>query len=489
VVDVPVLVVGAGPVGLTAALLLAGRGVEVLVVERHRQPYRLPRAVHLDDEVLRALQEAGVAGDVVRGALPMAGLRLVDARLRTLAEFPRDPGRRPHGWPPGVLFHQPDLEDALRAAVARTPGITVRTGVQLVALAQDDDGVDAVLRADGGPDRSVRARFVLGCDGAGSTVRQLTGAPMRDLGRPDRWLVVDAKARFAAPVWPGVHQVVDPHRAATFLPLPGGRYRWEFRLRAGETAEQLAAPARLAALLAPFGAIEVEVERSAGYTYRAQVADRWRDRRVLLAGDAAHLTPPFIGQGLGLGLRDVHQLAWKVAGVLDGSLADGALDSHQLEREPHARALIRVALLLGRLMTGGGRGAAVVRRGALALVRRLPAAAALATSTRTPPLRPGPLVTRSRPALRSPVGQLVPRPPVDVGGRPGRLDDVLGPGWAVLSPGGPVPLSFCARRPALVRVPDLGSPELTRWLAGRTVLVRPDRIVAAVAPGRRPPGC
>jgi len=482
VVDVPVLVVGAGPVGLTAALLLAAGGVEVLVVERHRRPYGLPRAVHLDDEVLRVLQEVGVADSVVAGALPMAGLRLIDARLRTLAEFPRDPARRPNGWPPGVLFSQPQLEQALRAEVARRPSVTLQTGVQLVALTQDDDGVDALLRpADGGPDRSVRARYVLGCDGAGSTVRELTGGRMRDLGRPDRWLVVDARARFAAPVWPGVHQVGDPHRAATFMPLPGGRYRWEFRLRPGETAEELAAPGRLAGLLAPFGATDIAVERSAGYTYRAQVADRWRTGRVLLAGDAAHLTPPFIGQGLGLGLRDVHQLAWKLAAVLDGRAAPALLDTHQAERAPHARALLRVALLLGRLMTRGGRGAAAARAGLLAGARRVPAVAALAVSTRTPPLRRGPLVDRRGSAGRRLAGTLVPQPVVRAGGRESRLDDVLGPGWAELarSPAGGLTVRrLPAGEPLAVEDPD---GVLEHWL-GRApgVVVRPDRIVRGV---------
>src|SRR5206468_3667382 len=134
-----------------------------------------------------------------------------------------------------------------------------------------------------------------------------------------------------APVWPGVHQVGDPHRAASFMPVTGDRYRWEFRLRPGEEAAALAAPARLRALLAPFGAADAEVERAAAYEYAAQVADRWRAGRVLLAGDAAHLSPPFIGQGLGLGLRDVHQLAWKLAGVLDGTLPAAVLDTYQAE--------------------------------------------------------------------------------------------------------------------------------------------------------------
>jgi len=316
---------------------------------------------------------------------------------------------------------------------------------------------------------------VLGCDGAGSTVRELLGVGMRDLGRPDRWLVVDARWRAAPPVWPGVHQVSDPARAATFMPITGDRYRWEFRLHPGETASSVDLPG----LLARWNAADVEVERAAAYEYRAALADRWRVGRVLLAGDAAHLTPPFIGQGLGLGLRDVHQLAWKLDSVLAGRSDAGLLDTYGAEREPHARALIGVALRLGRLMTGGGRAADAVRRVVLAGYRRVPVAAALARGSRTPALRRGPLIGRSRRA-----GALVPQPEVEVGGRRCRLDDVLGPDWALLTAGGPELSSPVGDPVRVVRVGsgpgEVRSSELAAWLGGSSVLVRPDRIVAAV---------
>jgi 3-(3-hydroxy-phenyl)propionate hydroxylase len=296
--------------------------------------------------------------------------------------------------------------------------------------------------------------------------------------------VLDIRSSEPLSVWPGAHQVCDPARPTTFMPVTGDRYRWECRMRPGETVEELTTPAFLAGLLAPVDPAAVTLERAVEYTFRAEVADRWRSGRVLLAGDAAHLSPPFVGQGLGLGLRDVHQLAWKLAEVIGGragddvrgTAADDLLDTYQAEREPHARALIGVARLLGRLMTGGGRVGSGARRGVLAVVRRIPVVARLATDSRTPPLVAGPLVDRrGRPGRRL-AGSLVPQPEVLVDGRASRLDDVLGEGTAELRRDGD---RFVVRRADGAEA-SFGDPTgtLTRWLRGaRAVTIRPDRIV------------
>ena len=253
----PVIVVGAGPAGCTAALLLADFGIPVTLLERYTQPHPLPRAVHLDDEVARILDRIGVSEGFLARSRPGSGLRLLDAGHRVMAEFHREHQASQHGFPQANMFHQPDLEELLLARVEAHPLIGLRRGAEVIGL--DDDDAPGPLTAApvrvhariGGDVQTFTGRVVLGCDGANSTIRELAGITMEDLGFTERWLVVDIQVEDGLNTWDGVEQICDPARAATFMQVTGDRYRWEFRLGDGEDEADLITPAALGALLRP----------------------------------------------------------------------------------------------------------------------------------------------------------------------------------------------------------------------------------------------
>ena len=532
----PVIVVGAGPVGCTAALLLADSGIPVTLLERHTQPHPLPRAVHLDDEVARILDRIGVSEGFLARSRPGSGLRLLDARHRVMAEFSRDHRPGVHGFPQANMFHQPDLEELMLAQAERHPLIDFRRGAEVIGL-DDDDALGPLAAAPvrvhariAGHPHAFTGRVVLGCDGASSTIRTLAGITMDDLGFTERWLVVDIKAETGLDAWDGVEQVCDPARAATFMQVTGDRYRWEFQLRDGENEAGLITPAALGQLLLPWTGRSdlsgLQIIRSASYTFRARLASRFQAGRVFLLGDAAHLTPPFIGQGLAAGLRDADNLAWKLAHVLTGRAGAGLLASYDAERRPHAKAMVKKAVRVGWAMTGGQDRAAAIRQIALAAAVRSERACQAMGSTATPRLKTGALQHAPRRLLPSRipaalrVGGLIPNPLVSTGdSTPVRLDAILAGRTAVLTTRQPDAelVDFCRHLSlVLVRVsstapgtgtpgrpgagPDAGwidvylasdrRPAGLQVLAGNpalTVIVRPDRVVAAVDPRNRLP--
>ena len=498
---VPVVVIGAGPTGVTVATLLAQYGVECLVFDRWPGVYSRPRAVHLDDEVYRIIDRLGISAEFAAISRPALGLRLLDSRpvgprhepsLKVLAEFQRDPRCSPHGFPQANMFDQPDLEALLRHNVARYPQVHLLGDVEVIDVstggersdgyANDEQGpvrITAIGRVDG-RQHTVTADYVLGCDGANSLVRNRIGATMRDLKFEQRWLVVDVETSADLAQWEGVHQLCDPRRAGTYMRIGERRYRWEFRLRHDETAADYDTIAALEPLIRPWTAhaalTDLNLMRVTEYTFRAQLADRWRRGRVFLLGDAAHLTPPFIGQGLGAGLRDAMNLAWKLAGVLSGDLDPEVLDTYEDERKRHARSMIGLALDVGRAMTAGGEAGRLARRFLLPWLHLIPGLRAKVLDSETPALS-GPALPRRR-WRRDAVGRMFPNTLLSTGSR---FDIEAGAGFAVLSS---TPLTTAQRdtvrrRGATVLIAQPGG-EPAAWLRhhhATAVVIRPDHTV------------
>jgi 3-(3-hydroxy-phenyl)propionate hydroxylase len=352
-----VAIVGCGPVGALAANLLGRAGASVLVLEQEAAPHPLPRAVHLDHEMMRLFQNAGL----VERLAPL--MRETEGHLHIGADggvirYLGTAGRaKRFGWANDYFFFQPELEAELRAALTAYPNVELRLGARLEALAQDAHG--ATLTLEGGA--TARAGYVIACDGARSAVRKSLGVKLDDLDFEEPWLVIDAEVDgpIVFPAFDGVPEganlqqlsvmLCDPRRPATIVPGRGIHRRWEFMLLPGEDDEAMMRPEAVEALIAPWvEGRSYNLVRAATYRFHGLVAERWQVDRVFLAGDAAHQTPPFFGQGMCHGLRDVSNLAWKLALVLGGKADAALLDTYQPERDPHVRGVIGAAVGAGR---------------------------------------------------------------------------------------------------------------------------------------------
>jgi 3-(3-hydroxy-phenyl)propionate hydroxylase len=466
-----VAIIGCGPVGALAANLLGKTGRSVVVIEREAQPYPLPRAVHLDHEMMRLFQSAGVidrlAGDMrdTEGHLHVGADHGVIRYMGTV-------GRpRPFSWSNDYFFYQPELEDHLRQALAEYPNVELRFGAGFEALAQDEAGVTLHL-SDGA---AVRARYVIACDGSRSAVRKALGIRLDDLGFEEPWLVVDAEVD--GPVrFPDLHGVpeaadlqklsvmmCDPKRPATVVPGRGNHRRWEFMLLPGEDDRAMMQPDAVAALVAPYlDGVPHRIVRAATYRFHGLIAESWRDGGVFLAGDAAHQTPPFFGQGMCHGLRDVANLAWKIEAVLAGDAPDALLDSYQPERDPHVRAVISAAVNAGRYICMLDPDAAADRDARMRATTQQGTAADLIA-----PIAAGIVAAGTEGA-----GERFIQP--RVGGR--LLDDVTGGGWRLFTRA-----PIVAADVTVVMADDLDDGgAVAGWLALRgaeAVLVRPDHYV------------
>nr|WP_245718535.1 bifunctional 3-(3-hydroxy-phenyl)propionate/3-hydroxycinnamic acid hydroxylase [Nocardia miyunensis] len=501
-----VAVVGAGPVGMTVAALLAARGVRTVVLERNTTTSNDPKAISIDDEALRVYQWADLAEQVLGIIVPGTGTRYYDADGQPLFQARTDRPRR-HGYPFKNPFAQPDLERELAQRLRAQPAVRLRMGTEVTGLEQSADGMR--LHTTAGP---ISARFVLGCDGGRSVVREHLGVTMTGRSYDDVWLVADVledphDERY------GMHHA-DPVRPRVVIPGREGRCRYEFLLDTEEGQAGTPPSFELVRqLLSRYREITPDqVERAVNYRFHALVADRWRIGNAFLLGDAAHMMPPFAGQGLNSGIRDAANLAWKIADVLAGRLSDAALDSYAAERKPHAAASVALSERLRRVVMSTNAHFAARRDAYLHRALDTRAGRDFFEYMRYRPVQAyseGLLVDSE-----GPVGVAVGQPTVfDVEtGRIRLLDEVLGQGWSLLGVGvDPVALALEAKPLAGLDISLIHVPETNRMPAtggtqvraivdldgrldeelapysGRCVLLRPDRFAAAAwTPGRAP---
>ncbi|MGQ3050074.1 MAG: bifunctional 3-(3-hydroxy-phenyl)propionate/3-hydroxycinnamic acid hydroxylase MhpA [Niveispirillum sp.] len=487
-----VAIIGCGPVGALAANLLGRRGIHTLVVEQSASPHPLPRAVHIDHEMVRLFQDV----DLTETILPL--MRDTDGHLHVGADggvirYMGTAGQaRPFGWSNDYFFYQPDLEGALRAGLSRFDHVQLRLGCRLTGLVQA--GGQAVLTLlDGEGESHVAVRHVIACDGASSPVRKLLGVRLDDLEFDEPWLVVDAEVDgpLSFPPVTGLPaqadlqrlsvMMCDPSRPATIVPGPRNLRRWEFMLLPGEDDGEMMRSDIVADLLEPWVRnVPHRIVRAATYRFHGLVAERWRVGNVFLAGDAAHQTPPFFGQGMCHGFRDVANLAWKLDMVLKGRAPDALLDSYQPEREPHVRSIIGAAVAAGRYICVLDRDKAAERdRTIRAQIAGGPprTAADLIPAIADGIVRPG-------------AGQRFIQPRVTLaGGTPHLLDDLTGGGWRLI-------LGDSVAVPPLPAVPSITAwsfgPQgisdidgaLTGWLdrhGAVAILLRPDFYIYGMA--------
>lgn len=502
--DADVAIIGGGPVGTLLAILLGQRGKRVTLVERWSQAYGRPRAVTYDHEIARILATLGIDSEHdsaisyhdelyywkdVRGE----NLQIVDWQSQSAS-----------GWRVRYWFNQPDLEARLTRIVDGMPGVTQLRGWEGTGLVEDGDGVTVTLTRNpqeagaGGETRTVRAKYLVGADGANSFVRDALGIENEDRGYFFDWLILDLIPQEEYVAQPMQWQLCDPKRPTTIVPGGPGRRRWEFMVLPGESAQELQTPERAWALLEPWGMTpeNAELERSAVYRFQARWARTWNRGRCVIAGDAAHLMPPFAGEGMCAGLRDAFALGWRLNAILEGKLSAAVLDSYTTERLEHAKHYIEFSQELGKIICIADEKEAAERD--VKMKADLKARNNQPVPTDVCHLGPGAWSAESAHA-----GELSVQGVVDVNGTRDRFDQAVGHGWFVigldadpahaLGPERLEQLALLEGRTARIGTPGAtGAPcdavdieeTYKRWLASidaTYVVLRPDFYVAATA--------
>ncbi|MEV0396292.1 bifunctional 3-(3-hydroxy-phenyl)propionate/3-hydroxycinnamic acid hydroxylase [Polymorphospora rubra] len=496
-----VLIVGYGPVGQVLTILLAQRGFTVQAIDKWLTPYNFPRAVTYDGEASRILAACGTGAELDPVVELSGEYTWKNAFGRTLLHV-KVAENGPTGWPDSTSFYQPGLEARLAERGGALPGVDVRRGEEVTGLRDRDDHVEVTVVGGDGTEEVRTARWVVGCDGANSFVRGHLGAAVVDLDFTHDWLVCDVVPHEAVEFKPNNLQICDPGRPRTAVSAGPGHRRWEFMRVPGESREEFESLENVWRLLGLFGitAQNATLERYGVYTTQACYADRWRSGRILLAGDAAHVMPPFLGQGMSSGFRDAMNLAWKLDLVRRGLAGADLLDTYQRERQVHVQHAIRMSRDSGTVICETDRTAAAGRDAVMLAALRRRTQQRHARSLREP-IVDGVLRRAVDGSLGTGAGEPVPQGRVAVGDRTGRFDAVVGTGFVLIVKEGAEPAldpdrtAFLDalgalvvrvapdRGPASDAVVDLDGVYLP-WLAGHeadVALVRPDFYVFGTA--------
>lgn len=502
------MIVGYGPVGATLALLLARGGLKVAVVDQSLEVFPKPRAIGADHEFMRAMQFCGVADEVGAAIFPYQGSVYLGVDGEPIRVF--DGAKPPFAlaWPFVFSFVQPEIDGILRAKAASTPNIETFLGWRLTSL---DAARGSILiescACESPKTKALKGRYVLACDGASSTARRMLDIELEDLNFDQMWLVVDALLERPVELPKTNIQYCNPYRPATFVIGPRNLRRWEIKVRPEETAEHFESMTNVESVLSNYvDTSALKLWRAAVYRFHALVARTWRTNRVFLVGDAAHQTPPFLGQGLCTGIRDAMNLAWKILLVEQGKIDAQVLGTYEAERRPHSKTVIEAAKELGLIVGQTDEAEALARD------ERLREIMAAGTDVRQrlrliPPLSEGVIGRDDNGAPSSCAGDLFIQPMVNGEGAPQRFDDLVGMDFVILTTTtelqaavdreniefwrliGGRRIVIGAKKSAIVCSGDVEnynetSDVFASWMAERAceaVIVRPDRYVYAVA--------
>lgn len=472
---IDVAIIGCGPVGAMAANLLGKQGLSVVVLEKETEHYPLPRAVHLDHEMMRLFQTAGVIDRVLPDMVATDGHLHIGADHGVIRYMGTVGKPKPFGWSNDYFFYQPEFEAHLRAAFTDNGAIKLVTGAEFNALEQDDTGV-TISYAQDGATHELRARWVIAADGSRSPVRKALGVTLDDLDFEEPWLVVDAEVEgpVTFPPLTGVPEgadlqrlsvmMCDPKRPATVVPGRRNHRRWEFMLLPHEDDAEMMREENVAALVGAWMKdTPHKIVRAATYRFHGLVAEQWQDGRVFLSGDAAHQTPPFFGQGMCHGLRDVANLAWKMAAIVNDGADEAILSTYQPERDPHVRGVIGAAVAAGRYICELDPAKAAARD---ASIRAQAAQKAGETAADLIPAISTGFIAPGTPGAGERFIQ-----PILADGR--KLDDLVGQGWRMFARASGADGAIAA-----ADLPDNGA--VLAWLDAKgadAVLVRPDHCV------------